>query len=108
MKNAIRPDFFNSLPSIAKDDNRKDLTDEERFLYGMSNHAGWKVFSEIAEQLVKELDQMNDVAVSQGMTYEELGKNTVVISLAKGIIRKLMDKVSDSKEACEGLDAGGK
>jgi hypothetical protein len=60
------------------------------------------VLTETKNALVAELDSLNDNAISQGMTYEELGKNTVVISLARGIIKRLWDKVADAKEACEG------
>jgi len=101
MAKAVRPDFYSSFPTLQREDTKKEATDDEQMLYGMSKTNGWKLFSEYAETLVKELDQLNDSAVANGATYEELGKNTIVISLTKGIINKLLNKVSDSKEACE-------
>lgn len=102
MAKAIRPDFMN-LPSLKLDGEAKEkgATEEERALYGMYNTGGWKLFEERAEKLISDMEQLNDVAVANGLPYEELGKNTVVISLAKGVLRKLLNLVSDAKEACE-------
>lgn len=100
---ALKPSFFSQFPSLKQDEEAKKrgATEEERLYYGMYNTAGWKQFQAMAEQLIGELDQLNDNAVASGATYEELGKNTVVVSLAKGIIKKLLNKVEDCKEACE-------
>ncbi len=102
-KTAIKPDFFSNFPSIKKEveAQKKGTTEEERNYYSMSLTIGWTQFKSEAERLINELDQLNDTAVANGSSYEELGKNAVVVSLAKGIIKRLLDKVSDSQEACE-------
>ena len=102
-KTAVRPDFFSQFPSIKKDMEAQSIgaTEEERKYYGMSLTSGWVLFKQMADTLIQELDQLNDKAIENGATFEELGKNSVVISQTKGIIKKLLDKVEDSKEACE-------
>lgn len=100
---AIKPNFLNALQSLKRDEEarKKGATEEERDYYSMSLTKGWKMFKEKADELIKELDSFNDTAVEKGMSYEELGKNAVVISLTKGIIKRLIDTIEDSKEACE-------
>lgn len=107
MSSATRPNFI-SLPSLKadKEAERKGASDEERSLYAMSRSGGWKVFSALASQAIKELDEINTKAIESGASYEELGRNTLVISLTKDIIGRLMNKVEDAKESCESGDTG--
>lgn len=102
MKTATRPDFFN-VPSLKVHEelDKKGVSDEEQAYYGMSQTKGWQQFTDLASKLMEELDQINDNGVATGMSYEELGKNTIVISLTKGIIKKLLNKVEDAREQCE-------
>lgn len=102
VKKAIRPGFFTTF-SVAKDEEAKTkgVTDEERMLYGLSQSAGWAILTQEIEQLLQEMDSMNDKAIEAGADYEELGKNTLVISLAKNVIRRIVNRVNDAKEACE-------
>jgi len=102
MKSAIKPNFFAGLPSFLKDKvAKKGTTNEEKALYAMSVSAGWKIFEEFVDSVLKDVDDINNKAISQGAGFEEIGKNTVVVGIAKGIIKRLLDKVNDAKEACE-------
>lgn len=109
-KTAIRPDFFANFESLKrnKEAEKKGVTKEEQAYYTMSLTEGWQLFNKEVNRLLEEMDQVNENAVANGMPYEELGKNTVVISLAKGVIRRLVNIVNDSKEACEQQPTGGK
>lgn len=102
-KSAIKPDFFSNIPILSKNEelNKKGITDRDRMIYGMSQTAGWAIFAEEVQELISQLDQVNDHAIESGASYEEIGKNSVIVNLAKGIIRRMMDKVTDCKEACE-------
>jgi hypothetical protein len=101
-KIATRPDFMANFPSLKQQEEAKKTgaTDEEQKLYGMTLTTGWEVFSKYIDQLISELDQLNDNAIAQGANYEEIGKNTLVISLTKGLIKKLMNRVDDATEVC--------
>jgi hypothetical protein len=98
---AIRPSFINPIVPVDKEAEKKGASDEERALFAMSKTGGWKLFKDICESSLKELDELNRVAIGNGAGYEELGRNTVVISSVKDIINHLINKVEDAKESCE-------
>ena len=108
---AIKPDkFFASMPSLADDTTiEKDgVTEEEKILAGLSESSGWKVLKEFIERVTDDLDNVNVVAISQGANFEEIGKNTVVVNLAKSVIEKIVNRIADAKEACERPKPTGK
>ena len=80
---AVRPDkFFSSLPSIMRDEEakKKGITEEERALATLSETLGWKILSEYIDYLIDDLDNVNDQAIANGATFEEIGRNTLVVS----------------------------
>jgi hypothetical protein len=100
---ALRPDvFIGNLPSLVKQDQatKKGATTEEIQLAAMAESAGWMIFKEFVGQVKDELDQLNEQAIGQGKTKEEIGENAIVISLVKGVVNKLIFKVEDAKDAC--------
>lgn len=97
---AIKPDFFHNLPSLQVKAKGNKVTPEEQFLHEMAQTGGWKVFKEYAEQATRELGDMNKQAIAQGLTLEEIGRNTVVVTLAQGVIERLLNRVADATEAC--------
>lgn len=109
VKKAIKPEklFFN-LPTLVKDKEaeKKGVTVEERTLGALANSSGWQVLSEFIDNIVSDLDNVNEVAISQGASFAEIGRNTVVINLAKGVIKKIVDKVNDAREVCEQATEG--
>jgi len=107
MKQAIKPDFFvSNMPSIKKDEDakKKGATVEERHLYALSRTAGWRVLREFAENMLGDLENLNKVAMDQGMSFEEIGRNSVVITQTKDMIKRILNKVEDAVEACEKPD----
>ena len=102
MTEAIRPDFAH-MPNLtpAQRDIKADATDEELALYAMSKSAGWEIFESEAQMAIDALSSTNDDAIAQGLPLEEIGRNAVVLSLAKGVVKTLLNKVSDAAEACE-------
>ncbi len=105
MNQAIRPDFFNALPPVEdKAVEGKGPTDDERLLYSLSKSGGWRVLSTYINDMVAVLDASTGSALEKGQTFEEIGRNAVVISLAKDIIRKITNRVEDAKEVCEKPD----
>jgi len=100
---AVKPNFFNQFISLKEKELAKKagVNEEELAYYSMSKTLGWKHFKNLANHLIEELDQLNEQAIAKGANYEELGKNTIVVSLTKGIIRRLLNKVEDIREVCE-------
>lgn len=107
---AVRPDFFNNLPSVVATDQAKatGTTEEEQHLYALSAHQGWGILKDFSERLLADLDDVTNLSLTQGLALEEIGKNAVVANLAKGIIKRILQKVQDAKEACERPDGTSK
>jgi hypothetical protein len=100
---AIKPDVFNRLP-VFEEEEEKDisgLSEEEKVLASGAKTTFWKVLKEYIEEVVNNLDEVNEMAISQGADYEEIGKNAIVVSATKGIIKKIINKVEDSREESE-------
>lgn len=93
---------------VKEDQIGKTITDEERFLYSMSNTAGWKVFTEKKDSLIKDMDTFQEASIANGASREVIGDNTIIISMVKGVITALFNKVEDSREVCEQPITGGK
>lgn len=103
MKQAIRPDWFNQFSLMKKDKEaeEKGASKEERALYTLSLTEGWEILEKYISQWKKELDELNNNAIAQGLSFEEIGKNTIIVNLAKGVIKNIEDKVNDAREQCE-------
>lgn len=101
---AIKPDFIiKNMPSLKADTEaaKKGASEEERQLFNMAQSAGWKVFGEHLNNALAELDQINDIAIEQGLGFDQIGQNTVIISSTKSIIKRLLNKVTDAVDACQ-------
>lgn len=103
---ALKPSFFNNLPSIIKEKQAKELgvAEEEMQLYSLSQTAGWRILEEYIEGLLKDMETSAMMAMAQGLPFEEIGKNMVIASNARGIIERILEKVEDAREACEKQD----
>lgn len=98
---ALKPSFLlNALPKEA-DLTDVEVTDEEKHLYSLSAHSGWKVLKEHLKAQIEALENQNKEAISSGMSFEQIGYNSVVISAVKDIIESLFNKVGDAVEAVE-------
>ena len=104
MKTAIRPDFyFKTVPSLQKEETTEEvvgITDGERALFAMSKTAGWKVFCEYLENLSRELGETSKAIISTGASMEDIGRNTLVITLTQDIIDRAVNRVADAVEVC--------
>ena len=99
MQTAVRPDYFN-VPSLQRNEKAEKATPEELALHEMAQMRGWQILKDTAEQASRELGEVNKQAIAQGLPLEEIGRNTVVIALAQGVIERLLNKVADATEAC--------
>jgi len=102
MGRAIKPNnIFPSIPALVDDKPEVVMTDEEKALASLARHSGWEVLKTYIGNLSNELDLINDAAVEKGLPFEEIGKNTVIIKLSMGILKKAVNKVEDAKDAVE-------
>lgn len=80
------------------------VEDEEKHLYALSKHKGWEVLKEHIENELKRLDDLNRQAISTGMSFEQIGYNSVVLNGVKDLTESIFNKVKDSVEAVEKPD----
>jgi len=95
-----------SLPvlDVAREETEKGPTPEENQLYTMSKSAGWKVLMKYKDGVVKDLENVNKEAIASGASFEEIGKNALVINMAQDIITRFLNKVQDAADVCESND----
>ena len=102
-KQAIKPDLFVNNFTFPKDQEalEKGASEDERSLYSLSRTVGWKILSEYIEEILTRLDYVNTQAIEKGASFEEIGKNTIIINQTKGIIEQIKNKVKDAVSECE-------
>lgn len=101
-KQALKPVF--NIPDFIKKEREKDITeisDEEEILGQGADMAFWLTLKKHIENQIQELDKINEEAIASGMSLEEIGRNTIVISQVKGVLNRIFNIVDDSKEALE-------
>lgn len=103
---ALRPEFFAELPSVVKEQQAKSkgISEEEQHIYAMSQSAGWNLVKQFAKDLIADLERVTEISMQQGLSFEEIGRNALVASLSKGVIMRVLTKVSDAEEAMEKPD----
>jgi hypothetical protein len=98
---AIKPSF-NIKAFVAEEKiKNRPLTEEEKELYSLTSHNGWIQFSRYVDQVLKELDETTDTTIASGVPFEEIGRNVVVINLAKDIIKRVMNHVNDARDCVQ-------
>lgn len=110
MEQALRPNSFNSLPSVAKtaSEEVQNISTEEKQLHALATHAGWKILRQTVEDLKRDLNAVNKAAIAGGASMEQVGQNAIVISTVEGILDRLIEKVEDAVESVEKSNGTGK
>lgn len=98
---ATRPSVLN-IPALEEEAKEEGVvTEEEKQFFALSKTRGWKQYRDFMGQLMADLDKINTDAIGKGVSLEEIGRNTVVISLVKDILNRTLQKVEDAVEVCE-------
>lgn len=103
-KTAIKPDVFKSFIDIDKrtvGEKRSELSPDDISLSALANHDGWRVLNEYIEHLKGEMDVLIATAISNGNSFEDVGRLTVVANLAKEKLYAIQKRVIDSKDVGE-------
>ncbi len=104
---AIKPtSIFNNLASFQQEsqESAETISDEEKAIATLANTAGWKALKGFIQSVNGDLDNINSAAIENGASFEELGRNVLVVNLTKNVIQRILDKVEDCKEASEKSD----
>lgn len=100
---ALRPEFIN-IPSFINKKREQDvveLTEEEKVLAQGAEQSFWAILKKHLNNEMIQLEKINEVAIEHGMPFEEIGRNTIVISQVKGVLTRIFNVVEDAKEASE-------
>src|SRR5260221_14741388 len=106
-KGALRPVLGIKGFIEQKKEDTETLTNDEKVLAQGAGNSFWKTLKKHFDNSIQQLEQINEQAIAQGMTLEEIGRNALVISQVKGVLRKIENVVEDAKEAMEN-GTGGK
>jgi len=104
---ALKPDVFADFRKIREDErikdaNKKGKDPDDISLAALSNHDGWRVLVEYIEHLKQDMDNLTSALISNGGSFEDIGKNTVVVNLCKEQLDAIIQKVNDSREVVDG------
>lgn len=102
---ALRPEVF-SIPNFINQHTTDDEDDvREKILATGAENQFWKILKEHFDNSIQQLEAINEAAMANGMPLEEIGRNALVISQVKGVLRKIINVVEDAKEALDGRGA---
>ena len=97
---AIKPVF--NISSYIKEEKKTDvetLTEDEKTLGYGAKQKFWKVLREHIENEIDNIDKIAEDAIESGAPMEEIGRNTIVVSQVKGVLKRIFNIVEDSYEA---------
>lgn len=101
---ALKPStFISKLPTFIKekDATSDSVAQEEKQLAGMSRTAGWRVLKEYIGELERGMEALSDNAIATGISREQIGENTIIISQVKQVLSKVLNRVADAREASD-------
>lgn len=100
MSQAIRPDsFIDYRKVVEKAKPEQPELIEERQLAHLANSDGWVVLAKYIEELNTDLSNINKSMMGKGASFEEIGRNAVIVQLAQELLEKIVQKVEDAREA---------
>lgn len=107
MNQAIRPDSFVDYRKVIEQatpkSEEKGLV-EERQLASLANSDGWVVLKDYINELDSNLTNINKQMMERGASFEEIGKNAVIVQLAQELLQKIVQKVADANDAINRRD----
>jgi hypothetical protein len=100
---AIRPDAFIDYRKVIDKAQPETPTEllEENQLAKLSNTEGWTVLRKYIQQLKSDLGNINKSMMERGASFDEIGKNAVIVELAGELLTQIVQKVDDAREAVE-------
>jgi hypothetical protein len=104
---ALRPNLHQEFKEVLDKEPSVDLETDEVHLHAISGMRGWKVLEEYIQELIHELDNMVNAAMTTGASWEEIGQRTMLTALTKEALKKIISKVEDAKQEISTNGDGG-
>ena len=110
MEQAIKPDRFYDFRKIVEKANapKDSLDQKEYYLAALGNSDGWRTLKEYIENLKTDIEDLNKSMMERGASFEDIGRNAVISQLARDLLKKIVQRVEDAKEAIENQPKSGK
>lgn len=107
---AIRPNFIGvpKQPVLVEEEPMKDFVEEEKNIAQLENHAGWQAIQKMIQDEIDSLDIIVSPEATEGLSYEDIGRNAVVASAVKARLQGILGKVKDAKDAVERANGSNK
>ena len=106
MKTAIKSNYFNEFENVKALQETKGKDPDQQALASLSNHSGWKVLKAYIERIMEELDNLTKTQMVNGISFEEIGKSTVVKEIVKDALRRIIIRVQDAAESGQAGESG--
>ena len=72
---------------------------KENILATLAGQETWKVLKEHIDSEIDKLDGLNKAQIEAGASFEEIGRNTVLIQLCKEELQSIINKVEDAQDS---------
>ena len=106
-KAAVKPDVFQEFRNLDRKrqtEKPKELSPDDRALASLAVHDGWVVLNREIETLKRQIDELVNVKVSEGINFEDIGRLTVAANLAKEKLYAVQKRVEDARDEAEGTE----
>ena len=104
-KSALRPTIFNIDAFKEPDITAKVISEDETALAALDGNHGWHLVVEFKQRVIREMEEANKALMASGQSFDEIGKNAVVINLAENVVDRIINLVGDAREV---IDSNGK
>ena len=102
MKTAIKANYFSPFENVESLKSDPQVEDEEvKLLHHLANQDGWKVFTERANKVMGDLDDIVRSQMNAGADEASIGRSTIVKEITKDVIRRLFNIVTDAYDSIE-------
>jgi hypothetical protein len=98
VKQALKPDLFFDFRKIGTlTEQEQPELEAENMLTSLANHNGWLILKDYINDVKDELDMMVTQAMEKGLSREDIGERTILTTLCKEALQKVIDKVEDAR-----------
>ena len=104
VKTAIKANYFNEFANVKALQEQKvnpGKDPEQEKLFALSQTGGWQVLKEYIERIMDELDNLTKTQMAQGVSFEEIGRSTVVKEITKDALKRIITRVQDARDSGE-------
>lgn len=101
---ALKPNSFTIAGYLQEEESHEEPSVEEGILSTGKDKIFWKTLRKHFDKSIYDLEMMNEQAIAAGLPFDEIGRNALVISQVKGVLRKIINVVEDATPLQDGTE----